>query len=135
MAARQSFPEPRSIRVDKDGPIPTIEVRVGQAQLGTYDLIIWPLRGNPRRIGRGDTLDEVPDVHRMVRTREQLQQIDRFRVTAVIAIQAVERRAGARWSYDLIVRQGETELAHATDAGEVDRPLRTIRIAYKIDLA
>ena len=134
MAAQRGFPAPKTIQVDRGGTLPTIEVKVGQAQLGTYDVIIWPLRGSPRRVGRGDTLDNVSDVHRIVRTKQQLTQINRFAVTVVIAIQAVERRAGARWSYEIIVRQDDTVLDRQSNDGEVTQPLKTVRRAYKIEL-
>lgn len=134
MPAQQGFPAPVEIEVDRTELIPTIAVHVGQAQLGTYDIILWTRRGKPFRIGSGSTMDDAPDVHRIVRTRKQLQQIDGFTITVVVVVQAVSRRAGARWSCDVDVFQGDAALDRFHEGGAVNAALLTVRRAYEVRL-
>lgn len=134
MPNTQALPDPTPIRVDKNQPIPTIRVHVGNAQLGTYDIILWPRRGRPLRIGRGSTMDAEPDVHRIVKTREQLQRINRFVITVVVVVQAVERKPGSRWNCEIEVTQGDTELDRFTDGDAVDAVLTTVSRAYEVEL-
>ena len=134
MAAQQKLTTPTPLAVDSNGAIPTITVDVGQAQLGSYEIFLWNTKGKPFRIGRGSTIDNAPDTHRIVRTRDQLGKIDGFVVTVVVVVQALTRGPGALWSCDIDVEQDGKTLDHTHAGGPVAQALETVSCAYEVKL-
>lgn len=51
-------------KLKRSGPSPVVEVIIGQAQVGTYDIRIWDdERKNPEDVGSGISWDDISDTH------------------------------------------------------------------------
>lgn len=84
------------------GGVPEVEIVIGQAQFGTYEIYLWDSDGtSPRLIGKGLNTDSLPDVHPI----GPAAALGGKKMTWQCVVSAPKKSPGQKYSVTVIVRQ------------------------------
>ncbi|MBW2274166.1 MAG: hypothetical protein JRG96_12910 [Deltaproteobacteria bacterium] len=123
------------LQIDPTGPIPTIRVHVGRAQLGNYTFGLWDAQGrNPRVSGQGVNTDDIEDVFRIVASRKELLGLNRHILDGVIWVKAL-KKGKKRYAIEVEIKQGELQLASWKDSGEMTTSMKNLKNSWTIELS
>lgn len=125
----------KRIKIDKGGPIPMVEVVIGQAQLGNYSVVLWDENGqNPEPMRDGNSADDVEDVFRVVQTRDEFSELNGHELSFVVWVKTLNRRPGSRYAWSMMVTQGDRTLGELAGSGTMDKAIKHFDGFFKIEL-
>lgn len=105
------MPEP-VVELSAAGGTPLMEIIVGQAQFGTYQVMLWDDTGhNPEHIGQGVNTDDVPDIFPIQDSRGNL---DNRILSWNVIVAAFGGRAGQRYSVKVNITQNNQPVQGGT---------------------
>ena len=103
------------VRVRAKGPPAEIEITIGQAQWGEYDIFLWDRNhNNPVRVGSGSNDDNEADLWQIAHTSAELAE---RRLSWQVGIAAPRTGPGQSWNVVVEFFQGDDLIASFTDQG------------------